>query len=205
MSQSSQRPEAVADAYDRVAEKWSAERNEGGFREKPWVDELVASLKAGSRVIDVGSGAGLPIAAYLIERGFEITGVDASPRMIELARSNVPSARLIQGDMRTVDPDGPFDALLAWDSVFHLPRRDHPAVFGRFHSWLRPGSPALISLGASASEGFTSEMLGETFFYSGWEIEETLRLLEESGFRAARWEIDDPSSRGHVAILAARL
>jgi len=35
--------------------------------------------------------------------------------------------------MRTAHPDGPFDALVAWDSVFHVCRSEHASLFSRFH------------------------------------------------------------------------
>jgi len=73
-------------------------------------------------------------------------------------------------------------------------------------SWSRPNrvtSSYPISLGGSAWEG-TSELLGETFFYSGHEQSESVRLLREAGFEVLHSAIDDPSSRGHLAVLARK-
>jgi hypothetical protein len=47
-------------------------------------------------------------------------------------------------------------------------------------------------------------MLGETFFYSGHDPAESLRLLRMAGFDILHAEIDDPSSPGHLAVLASR-
>src|SRR5262249_16281640 len=58
--------------------------------------------------------------------------------------------------------------------------------------------------GGSGDAGFTSEMHGETFFYSGHEPREALQLLAAAGFEVEHWEVDDPSSRGHIAVLAVR-
>ncbi|MFP3940351.1 MAG: class I SAM-dependent methyltransferase [Thermoanaerobaculia bacterium] len=193
-------------AYDRVAEAWSAERRERAsprFRERWLVDRLVDPLSPGANVLDVGCGCGEPIGGYLARSGFRVTGVDLSPRMIGLARRSLSEATFVVGDMRRIDPGGPFDALVAWDSVFHVPRAEHAAVFDRFRSWLRPGGRFLVSLGGSEGE-FTASMLGETFFYSSHEPSTAIRLLESCGFEVEHWEVDDPSSRGHVAILAER-
>jgi hypothetical protein len=47
-------------------------------------------------------------------------------------------------------------------------------------------------------------MHGETFFYSGDDPEVALRLLTAAGFAVEHWEVDDPDSRGHIAVLAVR-
>jgi SAM-dependent methyltransferase len=56
---------------------------------------LVALLRAHvpvpRRVLDVGCGSGL-LARKLLDAGFDVQGVDASPAMIELARAHAPGA-----------------------------------------------------------------------------------------------------------------
>ena len=196
----------VVAAYNRIAGAWREARVAGSapFRERPLLDRLVLPLPPGAQILDVGCGPGEPIAAYLAQRGFQVVGLDGSDRMLELARRAVPTAAFLLGDMRTADPGGRFDALVAWDSVFHIPRTEHRAVFARFHSWLRPRGRLLVSLGGSGEMDFTSQMHGETFFYSGHEPTEALRIVASVGFQIEHWEEDDPSSRGHIAVLAVR-
>jgi cyclopropane fatty-acyl-phospholipid synthase-like methyltransferase len=198
-------PPRVPEAYDRIAERWRADRlATSGLRERRFVDRLIEPLRPGARVLDVGCGCGAPIAAYLAGRGMQVTGLDGSARLLRYARELLPGATFVHGDMRTAEAGGGYDAVVAWDSVFHVPRGDHAALFGRFRSWLRPGGRLLLSLGGSGDEGFTSEMHGEAFFYSGHEPAEALGLLEAAGLAVEHWEVDDPSSRGHIAVLAAR-
>ena len=80
---------------------------------------------------------------------------------------------------------------------------------------LEPNGRLLLSVGGSDpadfspcgtdEEGFTSEMHGHTFFYSGYEPSVARKLLETAGFEIELWEVDDPTSRGHIAVIARRL
>jgi cyclopropane fatty-acyl-phospholipid synthase-like methyltransferase len=198
--------DSVTTAYDRIAPLWRDDRmsRASEFRERGLVNRLTVSLSPAARILDVGCGCGEPIAAYLVRRGFSLVGVDGSERMLAFAQRAVPEAEFVLGDMRIVEPAGPFDAIVAWDSVFHLPRSDHAVLFARFHAWLRPLGRLLVSLGGSDEEAFTSQMHGETFFYSGYDPHEALQVLENAGFHIEHWEVGDPSSRGHLAVLAVR-
>jgi demethylmenaquinone methyltransferase / 2-methoxy-6-polyprenyl-1,4-benzoquinol methylase len=69
----------LAPTYDRVGAVLS-------FGQDPrWRRFLVSRLPSGGRVLDVATGTGL-VAAALLRRGFEVTGVDQSPEMLAAAR-----------------------------------------------------------------------------------------------------------------------
>jgi cyclopropane fatty-acyl-phospholipid synthase-like methyltransferase len=70
-----------------------------------------AGLGRGARVLDVGCGSGL-LARRLVDADFDVTGVDASPAMIELARTCVPDAHF-----RVVRLPGSADALPRADAI----------------------------------------------------------------------------------------
>src|SRR5688572_13724219 len=117
--------ESVSAAYDAIADAWHDARARGPFRERALVDRFVATLSSRARVLDLGCGSGEPITRVLAEAGFDVVGVDDAPRLLELARRAVPKATFLLGDMRTIALDGTFDGIVAWDSVFHIPRADH--------------------------------------------------------------------------------
>lgn len=89
----------VADGYDQIAETFLAwaQRGSSVVRER-YLQALRTQLPDGARVLDLGCGAGVPVARRLAER-FDVTGVDISRRQIELARENVPNATFIQANM----------------------------------------------------------------------------------------------------------
>ncbi len=47
-------------------------------------------------VVDVGCGAG-PLTKALVEAGFEVTGIDASAELLEIACTACPSVRFVNG------------------------------------------------------------------------------------------------------------
>jgi cyclopropane fatty-acyl-phospholipid synthase-like methyltransferase len=201
----------VPNAYDLIAEQWHANKREAVYVERVlrYVDRVLEGLPAGARVLDLGCGTGEPIAKYIVERGFRVTGVDESEQMLKFARQTVPDAELIHADMVTVELAGTFDGAVAWDSMFHVDRKHHAAIYRKLSHALKPGGRVLLSVGGSGpaedeGEGFTSDMYGHTFYYSGFAPDVARRMIEESGFEIEVWEVDDPTSRGHITVIARK-
>ncbi len=165
---------------------------------------ILGRLEPGAGVLDLGCGTGEPVARYIASKGFRVVGVDESAAMLRIARRVVPGARLIRADMCELELDERFAAVVAWDSLFHVERGRHPSVFRKLSSLLAPGGLLLLSAGGTGHPGFTSEMHGHTFFYSAHDPAETLGLLKDAGFEVELCEEDDPSSRGHIAVVARR-
>lgn len=94
--------------YDLIAERWSRDRNSLAFRERPYLDRFIELAAPGGRILDLGCGSGKPIARYLLDPGYRVTGVDASPEMLRFARKNCPDAELVLGDMRSVELPGAY-------------------------------------------------------------------------------------------------
>jgi cyclopropane fatty-acyl-phospholipid synthase-like methyltransferase len=190
--------------YDLIADEWVRERTALCFREKPYVDRLLALTVPGAHILDVGCGVGTPIARYLLDQGYRVTGVEVSPAMLRLARVNCPEAELVAGDMVAVELAGSYDGIVAWDSIFHVPKAQHGQLFHALCRWLTPNAPLLLSLGGSEGE-FLAPMFGIDFFYSAHAPEVSLALLQEAGFEILLSEVDDPSARGHLAVLCRKL
>src|SRR5687768_1614343 len=92
----------IVDLYERHARAWAADRRRGSFQERSWLQRFVAGLPRGASILDVGCGAGEPIAGFLLEAGFEVTGIDSSPAMIEMCRERYPHGEWLVADMRTL-------------------------------------------------------------------------------------------------------
>lgn len=112
--------EQVIWLYERHAKEWVADRERTSFSERIWLERFVALLTPGSAVLDVGCGSGEPISKFLIDRQFDITGVDSSPTMIRLSRTKFPENDWVVADMRNLSLKRRFHGIIAWDSFFHL-------------------------------------------------------------------------------------
>jgi SAM-dependent methyltransferase len=76
--------------YERHAHHFDADRRRDPLVEKAWLDRFDSLLPPGASVLDIGCGHGEPIARYLIEQGFDVSGIDTSPTLISLCRSRFP-------------------------------------------------------------------------------------------------------------------
>jgi SAM-dependent methyltransferase len=143
---------------------------------------LTDRLDDGVEILDIGCGAGVPIAQTLSRR-FKVTGVDISGEMLKRARVNVPEANLIEGDIMSIDfsPDI-FNAAIAFYSIFHLPRSEHAELLRRIYQWLKPGGYLLATLSYNNEPAYTDEYLGTTMYWSNFGLEEYRRLLDGAGF-----------------------
>jgi len=162
-----------------AAEYDKSRRREAG----PELSLLTGQLCDGAAVLDIGCGAGVPVAKTLAQR-FAVTGVDISGEMINRARTNVPQATFILGDIMSVElPPSRFDAAVAFYSIFHLPREEHPELLQRIYGWLKPGGYLLATLSYLDEASYTEDdFFGVTMYWSNYGLEDYKRIIEEVGF-----------------------
>ena len=124
----------IISIYRRYAKAWTDLRGQWLY-EKTWLDRFLGLLPAQAKILDLGCGSGRPIAAYLLQHGHQLTGVDSADSMLEMAREHFPTQCWIEADMRSVELSQHFDAILAWDSFFHLTPQDQRGMFAQFAKW----------------------------------------------------------------------
>ena len=171
----------VRAAYDRCAMEYASQRSASAGAELNLIEERLAP---GSRVLDVGCGAGIPVSRQLADK-FDVMGIDISLSMIAMARKNVPSARFIRADvLETGIPAAGFDAIVSYYAIFHIPRQEHRKLFGRFARWLRPGGLLLFTVAPKDDgPGYTEDgFFGETMYWSNFGPGTYRKILAETGF-----------------------
>src|SRR4051794_33047694 len=87
----------VARGYDACGDAYNADRSTTA---SDVLDVLIDRLPDGARVLDLGCGAGVPIARTLANR-FDVVGADISRQQTLRAHDAVPTASIVTADMST--------------------------------------------------------------------------------------------------------
>ena len=190
----------TVETYEEHAHAWDSQRPKVLF-EQSWLDRFVSCLPSGGNVLDVGCGAGEPIARYLIDQRFNVTGIDAAPAMVEICRSRFPAQHWRVMDMREMSLDQSFDGIIAWDSFFHLDPDEQRAVLRRFRGHLKPGGALMVTVGDQAGE-VLGRVNGVEVYHSSLAPEEYRAILQTAGFEDVTLVLCDESCGGHSVLLA---
>jgi SAM-dependent methyltransferase len=187
-----------AEAFDAMGDRYDEAfpHKDGQLTAGKWLAE---SLPAGSRVLDLGCGTGLPTCRQLVAAGHRVVGVDLAPGMIALARSYVPEAEFHQADIADLRPGGPygargrhdlgkFDGVTAFFSFLMLPRVEIPYALGTVHDLLVPGGLFAFSMVEADLDDFSIPFLGNTIRVSGYLRDDLRQVVSEAGFTVVEEE-----------------
>lgn len=169
------------EAYETLAEAYAAAvdtKPHNAYYERPATLSLMPEVK-GKRVLDAGCGPGV-YSEWLIERGAEVTAVDASPKMVELAKRRLGSTT----DVRQADLSKPltfldslsFDVVLCPLVLDYI--EDWHGVFAEFYRVLRPQGHIVFSV--------THPFFDYNYFKSSSYFETELVGGEWRGFESVR-------------------
>jgi ubiquinone/menaquinone biosynthesis C-methylase UbiE len=176
----------VTPTFDERAEWFDHhyEATRGRVRAALVLERLAATLPPPlAAVLDVGGGSGV-IAVPLAERGYDVTVLDPSPAMLELARGHARDAgadlRLVEGGVEGLEElaPGPFEAICCHAVLMYL---DDPAAH-------------LVAMRHVAHSGATLSLLEKN----------RLALAMRPGLRGDYAEalrvLDDPVASGNLGI-----
>jgi SAM-dependent methyltransferase len=159
-------PSSGVNVWDALAEAY-AQRVEtkphNAYYERPATLSLLPEVR-GRRVLDAGCGPGV-YAEWLVNRGAEVVGLDASAKMVQLAQARLGSrATVTQADLgQPLDflGDASFDLVLSplvLDGI-----RDLAPVFQEFYRILRGSGRLVFSMGHPAVDFFSAHPEGNYF------------------------------------------
>jgi trans-aconitate methyltransferase len=186
--------------YQRHAQAWASERGNTLF-EKPWLDQFLALMPRGAPIVDIGCGSAEPIARYFIEKGYDVTGADSSPALIDICKTRFPRQNWIIADMRTLSLGRFFSGILAWDSFFHLCPEDQRRMFPIFRKHAAPNAALMFTSGPSYGEAI-GDFRGEPLYHASLDETEYRSLLDDGGFDVVSHVVEDQNCGRHTIWLA---
>ncbi len=190
------------ETYAAVAKGWDVGRSRR-LAERAWLERFGALVAPGAAVLDLGCGAGEPIAACLSATGYRVTGVDFAEPMLAIARRRFPDGEWLVGDMRGLALGRRFGGIVAWDSFFHLTPEEQRAMFPVFAAHLLPGGALLFTSGPDAGEAMGA-VEGRAVYHASLSPGEYCRLIEQNGMRVRAFVAEDAACGGHSVWLARK-
>ncbi len=197
--------DATRASYDTVAEDYAV-LVAPLFDQDPVGRSMLAAFAGLVRgpVADVGCGPG-HVTAHLASLGLSISGVDLSPKMVEIARRRYPDLRFDVGSMTALDlPDGELGGLVAWWSIFHLPPAELPGVFTEFRRTLVPGGQLLIGFHVGDERLTPEKSYGHPVTYDAYLLrpDTVAGLLVQAGFEVEARLTLEGRKRPQACLLA---
>lgn len=132
--------EEIASGYDAITEKVI-------MHDRFYEQCLGMHRGYGGKILDVGCGQGL-LLKKISQRaapGSQLYGLDISPKLVEIARSNNPTATVEVGDAESMPyPDSTFDVATMTEALEHM--LDYDAALREVHRVLKPGGVFIVSV-----------------------------------------------------------
>jgi ubiquinone/menaquinone biosynthesis C-methylase UbiE len=177
-----ERRQMQAAAFDHIGERYDEvfPHKEGQLTAVSW---LIDRLRPGARVLDVGCGTGVPATRQLTGAGAQVTGIDISPVMLEIARRNVPEATFVEMDAMDASPAlGEFDAVVAFFSLLMLPRAEIPQALARLRDIIVPAGWLALGMVEADIDDVPIPFLGAQVRVSGYIRDELRDVVTAAGF-----------------------
>jgi len=136
-----------SNGYDRIAEIYINTRGRavdgiGASTARAWAQ----TLPAGSAILDLGCGTGIPVTRILLAAGLNVYAVDASPKMVADFRQNFPHVPVAcESVERSLFFNRRFDGIISVGLLFLLPEENQRVLIPKMAAALHPGGKLLFT------------------------------------------------------------
>lgn len=135
------------ESYNSIARQWDSARVSFVKDERQYLEALLSGLPAPAPVLDAGCGTGRPIAEFILGRGHRLTGIDQSEELLTIARARFPEGTWIHASIEGYVFEGSYDAIVCWDTLFHIERAHHQRILTDLHHCLTPHGRLMLTGG----------------------------------------------------------
>ncbi len=180
-------PGLVVATYDAVAAEYDAKAAERKAVSKVLIDRLAQFIPEGGSVLDVGCAVGVQVEC-LLEAGYDVTGVDISPQMVEFAQRRNPQARILVGDVFSLPEGDAYDGILALAFIHLFPKTAVAEIMAKLKTFLAEDGVLHLTttLAQQSREGWEEKQDyqgGHGRFRKHWTHEELVAFLRKNDWR----------------------
>lgn len=159
-------------------------------------NRFTAAIQPKGHILDAGCGPGRD-CGHFCTLEFNVTGVDLSENLLQIARVTFPDATFSKQDLRKLRfPKSSFHGIWACASLIHLKRSEVPEVIRSFYRILRSGGTLFILVKngkGNANVAYNRDKTA-TRFFTYFRKSEMKQILEDAGFvmiELAVWDQKD--------------
>ncbi|RLK52834.1 GNAT family N-acetyltransferase [Microbacterium telephonicum] len=154
----------------------------GPYR-SPLADDLLALVREGGSVLELGTGPGRDADA-LEAAGLVVDRTDAAGPFVTLQKAAGHAARML--DVRAADFGGPYDAVFANAVLPHVDRPELPRVLGTALRATVPGGVIAASFKEGDGEGWSTHKLDAPRHYVYWRAAPLAAAFTAAGWSDVR-------------------
>lgn len=170
------RADRTLDAYERAAavyaDRTSADR-------AALVDDLLALVPRGARVLELGSGPGRDALA-LEAAGLRVDRTDGARTFVERLRADGHAARVL--DVRTGMFGSGYDAVFANAVLLHVQRDELTGVLRRALVAVRPGGVLAATVKRGEGDAWTTAKVDRARHFTYWTEDALTRVVADAGW-----------------------
>ncbi len=196
--------------YNKIAADWMNDHSNDTW----WVDgteHYLSFLKPGDSILDVGCGAGVK-SDYLLRRDFEVTGIDFSEKMIELAKKRVAKGEFSVKDIKEpLGFDNQFEGVFAQAVLLHISKKEVVGVLKNLIAAIKEGGYLYIAVkelrdGRPEEEIVTENDYGYDYqrFFSYYTLEEMKKYLSEVEMKVVYETVTSSGKTNWIQIVAQK-
>lgn len=165
-------------------------------------DTLLGKIQDDAAILDLACGPG-NVSGYLkrSKPGLEITGVDISEEMIEIAKTRIKGGTFMVADICRVDFKTQFDCVVCAFAIPYLDHRESARVAGIIRQSMKPDGHFYLSFIKGSKQGYEKQSFtdDDTLFIYYHSSEAVLKILDQQALSVTeKFEIDYPGKDGTI-------
>ncbi len=197
--------------YNRIAEDWAKDHDKDTWW-KRGTDFFLEMVPKNSTILDLGCGAGIK-TKYIASKGFPVTGIDFSEKMIEIGKKSAPQLTFEVYDVYEIDKyPKTFDAVFAQAVLLHISKDRIMEVLKKIKSRLNKGGLLYVAVKGIKDNGIEQEIVKESDygyeyerFFSYYSLSEFKKYTEELKMEIVWEDISSTGKSNWIQIIANKI